>query len=64
MSVTGNMLYNLTEVSGNLYRVAFYTNSIRIAPDLKPCILCLAPVGDLKDEIRWGAAFLKLKRRS
>ena len=64
MSVTGNTLYNLTEVPGNLYRVAFYTNIIRIREDPKPCRLCGDPVGELKDP-RWSTnpTFLQLKHR-
>ena len=70
-SVTGNMLYNISEMphkrKRSLYRqkycVAFYNNNITIREDLKPCRLCGDPVGDFIEEIRWGQAHLKLKHR-
>ena len=67
-SVTGNMLYNISEMPRKrrkmpLYKVAFYNNNITIREDLKPCRLCGESVGDFIEEIRWGQAHLLLKHR-
>jgi len=65
-SVTGNMLYNISEMPRKrkrmpIYKVAFYNNDIRIREDPKPCRLCGEPNGDFIEEIPWGQEHLKRK---